>query len=90
MPLGCNISSLTALSVLGAVLGTLFFVGVAVATVWLALRVHHQWKLAEYEYSSLIEAGEGASEWSGSLGCGLLLPIHKFSGLRQGQAQPFA
>jgi hypothetical protein len=48
-PFGCNASTLTVLSILVAVLGTLTLGGMGAILVWFVRRIQHRWKEAEYE-----------------------------------------
>ncbi|KAJ5185391.1 hypothetical protein N7472_010231 [Penicillium cf. griseofulvum] len=58
---GCNASTLTVLSVMGAALVTVALGAVGVGLVWLVRRTQWRWKEAEYEESD--EEGEGSSRW---------------------------
>ncbi|KAJ5382829.1 hypothetical protein N7517_000740 [Penicillium concentricum] len=62
-PFGCNASTLTVLSVMGAVLTTVALGAVGVALVWLMHRTRWRWKEAEYE--QVEEEGERSSGWRG-------------------------
>ncbi|KAJ5332581.1 uncharacterized protein N7506_006364 [Penicillium brevicompactum] len=57
-PFGCHASTLTVLSVLVAVLGTVALGGIGVLLVWFVRRVRRRWKEMEYE-------GLGPSKWRG-------------------------
>lgn len=49
MPFGCHASTMTVLSVMGAVLMTLVLGVVGVGLVWLVRRTRRRWKEVEYE-----------------------------------------
>lgn len=49
LPFGCNASTLTVLSVVVAVLGTLALGAAVVGGVWLVRRTRRRWKETEYE-----------------------------------------
>ena len=58
LPFGCNASTVTVLSVIVAVLGTLAFGGTMAGLVWLVRRTRRHWKEAEYQR---IDSEEGRS-----------------------------
>ncbi|KAJ5827160.1 hypothetical protein N7447_003923 [Penicillium robsamsonii] len=67
-PFGCKASTLTVLSVMGAVLTTTVLGAVGVALVWLVYRTRWHWKDAEYEQPDQEERSSG---WRGrNLGLG--------------------
>ncbi|KAJ5419242.1 uncharacterized protein N7487_002792 [Penicillium crustosum] len=62
-PFGCHASTVTVLSVIGAVLTTLMLGVVGVGLVWLVYRTRRRWK--EVEYGELDEEGQRSSKWRG-------------------------
>ncbi|KAJ5482048.1 hypothetical protein N7475_000860 [Penicillium sp. IBT 31633x] len=60
-PFGCNASTVTVLSVIVAVLGTLAFGGTMAGLVWLVRRTRRHWK--ETEYQRIESEEEGSSGW---------------------------
>ncbi|KAJ6143277.1 hypothetical protein N7471_002730 [Penicillium samsonianum] len=67
-PFGCHASTLTVLSVIVSVLGTLALGIVGVGLVWLVRWTRWRWKEVEYEQPD--EEGQGSSRWR-SWGLGL-------------------
>lgn len=59
MPFGCHASTMTVLSVMGAVLMTLVLGVVGVGLVWLVRLTRRRWK--EVEYEELDEEGQRSS-----------------------------
>lgn len=58
LPFGCHASTVTVLSVIVAVLGTLAFGGTMAGLVWLVRRTRRYWKETEYQR---IDSEEGRS-----------------------------
>ncbi|KAJ5301777.1 hypothetical protein N7508_006640 [Penicillium antarcticum] len=80
LPLGCHASTLTVLSVMIAVLGTVAFGGVLFGIVWLVQRVRRRWK--ETEYGRASDRKSGHEGHSGGLGIGLFLAFWPGKGHR--------
>lgn len=73
LPLGCHASTLTVLSVMIAVLGTVAFGGVVFGIVWLVQCVKRRWKETEYDRVSDRESGDDRKPWD--LGIGSFLAL---------------
>ncbi|KAJ5420629.1 hypothetical protein N7465_003148 [Penicillium sp. CMV-2018d] len=87
MPFGCHASTMTILSVMGAVLTTLVLGVVGVGLVWLVRRTRRRWKEAEHE--QLDEEGQGSSRWRG-WDLGLASFVGLFPQWRRTEGQPEA
>ncbi|EKV17647.1 hypothetical protein PDIP_30600 [Penicillium digitatum Pd1] len=62
-PFGCHASTVTVLSVFGAVFGTVALGALGVGLVWLVRWT--RWRLKEVEYDQPDEEGQGSSKWRG-------------------------
>ena len=80
LPLGCHASTLTVLSVMIAVLGTVAFGGVVFGIVWLVQCVKRRWRVTEYDRVSDGESGDGRKPWD--LGIGSFLAYFPGKGRR--------
>lgn len=63
LPFGCNVSTMTFLSVLGAVVGTLVLVCVGFVVVGLVNRVRRRWKETHYERLDTLEGRPAFCGW---------------------------
>jgi hypothetical protein len=86
VPFGCNVSTLTVLSVLVAVLSSLALAGLVYLVVWTVQRLRSRWKDAQYER---LDDGQGLEPMCcGLLDWGLLAwLVSLVGGQGQGNAQ---
>ncbi|KAJ5985426.1 hypothetical protein N7499_008294 [Penicillium canescens] len=80
LPLGCHASTLTVLSVMIAVLGTVAFGGVVFGIVWLVQCVRRRWKETEYDRVSDRESSDDRQPWD--LGISSFLALFPGKGRR--------
>ncbi|KAJ5838113.1 uncharacterized protein N7525_003301 [Penicillium rubens] len=86
LPFGCHASTLTVVSVMGAVLAILALGVVGVGLVWLVRRTRWRWRETEYERAD--EEEQGSSRWRGwILGVGSFVGLVSQSSRSEGQTE---
>jgi hypothetical protein len=84
-PFGCNVSTLTVLSVLVALVSSLVLIGLVCLVVWVVQRLRSRWKDTQYER---LDDGQGSEPPWGFLDWGLLAwLVSLVGGQRQDQEQ---
>ena len=61
LPLGCNVSTLTFVSVLGTAIGIVLLGGIAALGVWIVKSAQQRWKESDYER---LDEGPSLSWWN--------------------------